>query len=123
LRARSDLGFLYVGPFGPPDVPIAAAPWEIPGTIAYAISKSSPADARRMLDEIWDSEARRWLADTPGWSTSFDGETVSQHMCGNPAARYSRITKELWIWRVGEPQLEQAPKGFHIGCTDGREAQ
>ncbi len=113
-----DIAFLYVGPFGPPDVPIATAPWEIPGTIAYAMSKDQPAAARQLLADIWSGPGRRWLAGSPDWSTSFDGETVSQHLCYNPAAAYSLMAKELWVWRVGQPQLELAPKGFHVGCND-----
>jgi hypothetical protein len=54
----------------------------------------------------------------PDWSTSFDGETVSQHLCYNHAVAYSLASKELWVWRVGEPQLEPASKGFHVGCED-----
>jgi hypothetical protein len=113
-----DIAFLYVGPFGPTDVPIATAPWEIPGTIAYAMFKESPAAARRLLADIWSGPGRRWLAGLPDWSTSFDGERVSQHLCYNPAAANSLMAKELWVWRVGQPQLEQAPKGFHVGCND-----
>jgi hypothetical protein len=113
-----DIAFLYVGPFGPPDVPIATAPWEIPGTIAYAMSKESPAAARQLMADIWSGAGRRWLAGSPDWSTRFDGETVSQHLCYNPAAAYSLMAKELWVWRVGQPQFEQAPKGFHVGCND-----
>ncbi len=114
----SELAFLYVGPLGPPDVPIATTPWEIPGTIAYAIFKDSPSAGRRLMADIWSGPGRRWLADIPGWSTSFDGETVSQRRCDNPAIVFSLIAKELWVWRVGKPQLEQASKGFHVGCED-----
>ena len=113
-----DIAFLYVGPFGPPDVPIATAPWEIPGTIAYAMSKDQPAAARQLLADIWSGPGRRWLAGLPDWSTSFDGAMVSQYLCYNPAAAYSLMAKELWVWRVGQPQLERAPNGFHVGCND-----
>jgi hypothetical protein len=116
--ASPDVGFLYVGPLGPADVPIASAPWEIPGTIAYAIFKGSPSDARRLMADVWSGAGGRWLADSPNWSTSFDGATLSQHLCGNPAVTFSIAAKELWVWRVGKPQLEQAPKGLHVGCDD-----
>jgi hypothetical protein len=112
-----DIAFLYVGPFGPPDVPIGTAPWEIPGTIAYALFKESPDAARQLMAGNWNG-AGRWLADTPGWSTRFDGETLLQHQCYDPAVAYSLMAKELWVWRVGQPQLEQASKGFHLGCDD-----
>jgi hypothetical protein len=114
----SDIAYVYVGPIGPSDVRIATAPWEIPGTIAYVMLKDSPAAARRFMADIWSGAGRRWLAGMPDWSTSFDGETVSQHLCYNHAVAYSLAAKELWVWRVGEPQLEPASKGFHVDCED-----
>jgi hypothetical protein len=113
-----DIAFLYVGPLGPPDVPIATAPWEIPGTIAYAMSQDSPAAARRFMADIRTGAANRWLADLPNWSTSYDGEMLSQYMCSNPAVAYSLRAREVWVWRVGEPRLERAARGFRAGCDD-----
>ncbi len=41
----------------------------------------------------------------------------------HPAAAYSLMAKELWVWRVGQPQLEQAPKGFHVRLQHPRRSQ
>jgi hypothetical protein len=80
--------------------------------------RDSPAAARQFMADIWSGPGRRWLADIPGWSTRFDGEMLSQRMCGNPVPVFTLAAKELWVWRAGEPRLAPAPKGFHIDCEE-----
>jgi hypothetical protein len=106
---------LYVGPLGPPAVPIASLPWEITGAVAYALRLQSPEMGARAMASMWVGNSS-WFADMPNWSTTWDGESFLQRMCGSPTVEFSRHTDTLKIWRVGEKELEMAPVGFHSGC-------
>jgi hypothetical protein len=106
---------LYVGPLGPPAVPVASLPWEITGAVAYALWLQSPEMGARAMASMWVGNSP-WFADMPTWSTTWDGETFLQQMCDTPTVKFSRHTDTLKIWRVGQQELEVAPVGFHIGC-------
>jgi hypothetical protein len=111
-----DGALLYVGPLGPPTVPIATAPWEVTGAVAYALWRQSPAMGTLAMTALWNGNDHPWFADMPNWSSTWDGKSFSQRMCEVPAVQYSKDTAILKIWRVGEDALELAPVGFHSGC-------
>lgn len=113
-----DRGYLYIGPLGPPVVPIAAAPWEVAGTIAYRVYQDDPALARRIMTAVWNGSGQRWVGLAPDWSIDFDGETIRQYVCGNPVPAFSLQAKELWVWTLGEPGLKMASPGFHVACKE-----
>jgi len=73
---------LYVGPLGPPTVPIASLPWEITGAVAYALWLQSPEMGARAMATMWVGNSP-WFADMPNWSTTWDGESFLQRMCGS----------------------------------------
>jgi hypothetical protein len=112
-----DGALLYVGPLGPPTVPIATAPWEVTGAVAYALWRQSPEMGINAMTALWSANGDLpWFADMPNWSSTWDGKSFSQRMCEVPAVRYSKDAASLKIWRVGEEALELAPVGFHSGC-------
>jgi hypothetical protein len=111
-----DRGYLYVGPLGPADVPIAAAPWEVAGTIAFRVYQEDPALARQIMSAAWNGPGQRWMALPPHWALDFDGETIRGYVCGNPAPVVSLQAKELWTWTLGDSQLKMAAPGFRVPC-------
>jgi hypothetical protein len=64
-----DGALLYVGPFGPPTVPTATAPWEISGAVAYALLLQSPEMGARAMAALWSGGGNGpWFADMSRWS-------------------------------------------------------
>ncbi len=112
-----DGALLYVGPLGPAMVPIATAPWEVTGAVAYALWRQSPAMGTFAMTALWSGNSNLpWFADMPNWSSTWDGKSFSQRMCEVPTVQFSKDATILKIWRVGEDALELAPVGFHSGC-------
>jgi hypothetical protein len=111
----SSARFLYISRAESQKIPLASAPWEISGALAYATFLRSPLAGRNTMADNWTGKSG-WFAESPGWFTSWDGETMSQGFCWNQLPIYSMKVDEIWLWEAGEQQLRQASPGFRIGC-------
>jgi hypothetical protein len=105
----SNARFLYLSPAESQKIPLASAPWEISGALAYATFLRSPLAGRNTMADNWTGKSG-WFAESPGWFTSWDGETMSQGFCWNQLSIYSMKADEIWLWKAGEQP------GFRIGC-------